>query len=557
MARDGSGTYNKIYTAVPHTKARADDFNGQIDDIAQALTGSVANDGQTAMVGSLNLGGQTAINLGGAVARHNAPNAGQVQDGEFTYAGTAGGPAGALTATLAPAITAYRAGQMVMVTALLEAIDGGTTLAVNGLTARTVLNKGLAVKAADWLSGDLLLFSYDGTNFQLVGSGRNATFGNLSFAGSTITSSSGNLNFENFSFNDNTISATNTNGDVIFAPAGTGKVKTDNLALDGNTISATDTNGNVVLLPNGTGSVFADAVVMKGHNVSSDGLALFDVGENEQVNINGVFVGDEAIESTNLTISSSSGDTTLTSATGTTVTSASETTVASTAGTLLTSGDATTLASTTGMAIVAGSTLAVSSGGLATITTGVGANVGLFPGSGRLLVNCNTNFPISAGIDGMVYGAGAGLQVFPIAASGSAAQVCVANTGMALMGFAFNNGGGPSTVGSITTNGTGIAVNLTSDYRLKDDIEDMPDRTPDLMRLRPVTYRWKRTGTTGEGFIAHELKEVVPSAVWGEKDAVDESGAVVPQMIAPGELIILMVSALQSLTRRVAELEGG
>lgn len=37
--------------------------------------------------------------------------------------------------------------------------------------------------------------------------------------------------------------------------------------------------------------------------------------------------------------------------------------------------------------------------------------------------------------------------------------------------------------------------------------------------LKPCTYTWKSDGSAGEGFIAHELQEVVAGCVTGEKDA--------------------------------------
>ena len=51
----------------------------------------------------------------------------------------------------------------------------------------------------------------------------------------------------NLQFITNTISSTNTNGDILLSPNGTGTVRTDNLQLDGNTMSSTDTDGNLLL----------------------------------------------------------------------------------------------------------------------------------------------------------------------------------------------------------------------------------------------------------------------------------------------------------------------
>jgi len=52
-----------------------------------------------------------------------------------------------------------------------------------------------------------------------------------------------------------------------------------------------------------------------------------------------------------------------------------------------------------------------------------------------------------------------------------------------------------------------------------------------ISQLKPVTYTCKVDGSKGQGFIAHELQEVCPLAVGGNKDDVDENGAIKPQGI--------------------------
>ena len=74
--------------------------------------------------------------------------------------------------------------------------------------------------------------------------------------------------------------------------------------------------------------------------------------------------------------------------------------------------------------------------------------------------------------------------------------------------------------GSITSAGTTTAYNTTSDYRLKENVQPMTGALARVMALKPCTYQWKANGEAGEGFIAHELSEVCPQAVSGEKDAV-------------------------------------
>tara|TARA_R110002012_G_scaffold321839_1_gene551775 strand:- start:125 stop:1012 length:888 start_codon:yes stop_codon:yes gene_type:complete len=60
---------------------------------------------------------------------------------------------------------------------------------------------------------------------------------------------------------------------------GTGSASVDNLKLDGNTVSSTDTNGNITLAPNGTGSVVMAKVAITGGSVSGiTDLAVADGG---------------------------------------------------------------------------------------------------------------------------------------------------------------------------------------------------------------------------------------------------------------------------------------
>ena len=79
-----------------------------------------------------------------------------------------------------------------------------------------------------------------------------------------------------------------------------------------------------------------------------------------------------------------------------------------------------------------------------------------------------------------------------------------------------------STVGQITENGSTTSYTTTSDYRLKEDVAPMTGALAKVAALKPVTYKWKISGSESQGFIAHELAEVVPDAVVGEKDAVGE-----------------------------------
>ena len=79
-----------------------------------------------------------------------------------------------------------------------------------------------------------------------------------------------------------------------------------------------------------------------------------------------------------------------------------------------------------------------------------------------------------------------------------------------------------TTVGSISASGSLTSYNVSSDYRLKNTIAPMTGALAKVALLKPCTYKWNLDGSDGEGFIAHELAEVVPHAVTGKKDAVEE-----------------------------------
>jgi hypothetical protein len=97
-------------------------------------------------------------------------------------------------------------------------------------------------------------------------------------------------------------------------------------------------------------------------------------------------------------------------------------------------------------------------------------------------------------------------------------------------------------------------VTLASDYRIKKDIvtQDAP-AIARINQLRPVTYErtdyknlYKADGVVREGFIAHELQEIIPSAVEGVKDDPNQI-----QSLSLDALCSVMVKAIQELSAKV------
>jgi hypothetical protein len=125
----------------------------------------------------------------------------------------------------------------------------------------------------------------------------------------------------------------------------------------------------------------------------------------------------------------------------------------------------------------------------------------------------------------------------------------------------FNSSG--TLVGNISTSSSNTTYTTTSDYRLKENIAPMTGALAKVALLKPCTYTWKVDGSDGQGFIAHELQEVVPDAVKGEKDAVSEDGSIKPQGIDTSFLVATLTAAIQEqqalindLTTRLTALEN-
>jgi hypothetical protein len=106
---------------------------------------------------------------------------------------------------------------------------------------------------------------------------------------------------------------------------------------------------------------------------------------------------------------------------------------------------------------------------------------------------------------------------------------------------------GSTRVGFIYTTGSATTYSTSSDYRLKNTIAPMTGALARVAALKPCTYKWNADGSDGEGFIAHELAEVVPQCVTGQKDAVDAEGKPQYQGIDTSFLVATLTAAIQEL----------
>ena len=111
----------------------------------------------------------------------------------------------------------------------------------------------------------------------------------------------------------------------------------------------------------------------------------------------------------------------------------------------------------------------------------------------------------------------------------------------------------------------GNLTHTSSDYRIKQNIATQTESGIDKVKqLRPVTYQYtdykvfKADGVTREGFIAHEVQEVIPSAVNGVKDGDSiqslNHDAIIPVLT---KALQEAVAKIETLETKVAALEAG
>jgi hypothetical protein len=137
-------------------------------------------------------------------------------------------------------------------------------------------------------------------------------------------------------------------------------------------------------------------------------------------------------------------------------------------------------------------------------------------------------------------------------------------------------GSGANTA-TIALNGSATAFTAASDERLKENIIDSSVGLNFINDLRPITYTWKAKkdvptdmsqyeenstepcrgyGKTNYGFVAQEVKAVIDNhnLVDGQNiHRVDPDGT---NELAPGELVPMLVKAIQELSTTVDELKS-
>jgi hypothetical protein len=112
-------------------------------------------------------------------------------------------------------------------------------------------------------------------------------------------------------------------------------------------------------------------------------------------------------------------------------------------------------------------------------------------------------------------------------------------------------------VGGVDFTNTTTSFPTSSDYRLKENVVEIEGGLDRLMNLKPVRFNFiAEPEQTVDGFLAHEVQEVVPNAVSGTKDAVNPDGTAKIQSLDHSKLVPLLTAAIQELKAKVEALEA-
>ena len=160
--------------------------------------------------------------------------------------------------------------------------------------------------------------------------------------------------------------------------------------------------------------------------------------------------------------------------------------------------------------------------------------------SGNLIIGTTTGNPVNIGNHRLVVELNSSTAGIAVGADGLV-------DGRQAMTFYNDNG----TVGTIITSGSSTSYNTSSDYRLKENVDYTWDATTRLKQLKPARFNFiaDETNTLVDGFLAHEVQDIVPEAVTGEKNGDRMQG------IDQSKLVPLLTKAIQEQQTQIETLK--
>jgi len=383
-------------------------------------------------------------------------------------------------------------------------------------------------------------------------------------------------------------------GAVALETPSADQLNVDNLRLDGNTISSTDTNGNVTIDPDGTGntvissgnvgvgtsspnshlttqttststSAFDFGVQINNSFASNDSICA--LGFHNRADVNGTGIGG-AIAYVGGGASGGSGNITFNIKDNTDISnvvdvadekmridSSGNVGVGTTPVDSFGFGKAVDISSASGSFFYARDSDSVNGVG------GIGySGTDLYvsnKASGNIKFLCNTDaterMRITSSGALLVATTTAGGDGYTLEANGFLTHARASGGAQSMVGY--KNGG--NFVGEIRTSTTATAYITSSDYRLKENVTYDWDATTRLKQLKPARFNFIiDPDTVVDGFLAHEAQAVVPESVTGTHNDIDDDGNPVYQGIDQAKLVPLLVKTIQELEARITALEA-
>ena len=137
--------------------------------------------------------------------------------------------------------------------------------------------------------------------------------------------------------------------------------------------------------------------------------------------------------------------------------------------------------------------------------------------------------------------------------AGTPMQVARTTSNGRAIGFFRNS----TVVGEITVTTSSTSYVTSSDYRLKENVVGVTGASARVQQLNPVRFNFiADPDRTVDGFLAHEVQDVVPEAITGTRDEVDAEGNPVYQGIDQSKLVPLLTAALQEALTKIETLEA-
>jgi hypothetical protein len=131
----------------------------------------------------------------------------------------------------------------------------------------------------------------------------------------------------------------------------------------------------------------------------------------------------------------------------------------------------------------------------------------------------------------------------------------IGEVGSSYKALSFSRTSGGSEVGNVVANVSSTSYNTSSDYRLKENVVDLTNATERLKQLQPKRFNFiTDADTTVDGFLAHEVSNVVPEAITGEKDETETKEKVVVN--ANGNVIAENIEQADWETGKIANEDG-